>query len=50
MAPSSSTEARRLVILKLLREGRLGPGATAAPPPPDTSRETADPRSGARSG
>ena len=42
MPPSSSIEARRLVIMKLLREGRIGPDARLASPSPGAVRQTAD--------
>lgn len=49
MTPSSSIEARRLVIMKLLREGRIGPDARIAPPAPQPEHQAADSRSTVRS-
>jgi hypothetical protein len=50
MAPSSSIEVRRLVVMKLLREGRIGPDARLAPSAKQPMTPAADAQSNVRSG
>ena len=49
MRPASSIEARRLVIMKLLREGRIGPAARSVPSTSQPMRQAAGSRPNARS-